>query len=89
MELLKINNSVSTHDLNLKLQKLAIEMFKNELFQPIVNELMDQRISSRNLRNYSNFGIRNVRSVYHSKEIISFLGLKIWGIVPSEFKELC
>ena len=88
MELLKINNSVSTHDLNLKLQKLAIEMFKNELFQPIVNELMDQRISSH-LRYYSNFGIHNVRSVYHSTEIISFLGLKIWGIVPSEFKELC
>ena len=75
MELLNINNSVSTH--HLKLQKLAIELFQNELFQAIVNELMDQRINSRNLRNYSNFGIRNVRSVYHSTEIISFLGLKI------------
>ena len=30
----------------------------------------------------------NVRSVFHGSESISCLGSKIWGIVPSELKEL-
>ena len=31
---------------------------------------------------------RNVRSVFHGTEIISFFGPKIWDIVPSELKQL-
>ena len=30
----------------------------------------------------------NVRSLFHGSESISCLGSKIWGIVPSELKEL-
>ena len=41
-----------------------------------------------NFRNLSEFARRNVRSVFNGTESISFLGPKIWDILPSELKQL-
>ena len=38
------------------------------------------------LRNASDFQIPFVRTVYHETESISYLGPKIWDIVPAEMK---
>ena len=48
------------------------------------NSLMSEIFDKRNNRNPSEFVRPNVRSVFNGTESISFLGPKIWNIVPSD-----
>ena len=73
-ELLNKNNSVSIHHRNFK--GLSKEMFKvhRAFSQDILREIRHER--------------RQVRSVYHGTESLSFVGQKIWDLVPLELKQL-
>ena len=86
--LLEQDKSVSIHTRNLKM--LATEMFKGyqSMSPPIFSELFRGRDICYNLRSNSNFAVPNVKSVFHGSESISYLGPKIWDIVPLELKEL-
>ena len=55
---------------------------------PIFSKLFRRRDVSYNLGSNSNFAVPNVKSVSHGSEIISYLGSKIWDIVPMELQEL-
>ena len=71
------------------LQVLATEMFKvyRNISPPIVRQLFQSRNNDYNLRQFSQFELPNVRRVLCGTESISFLGPKIWNIVPNEFKK--
>ena len=64
-------------------------MFKvyRNISPPIVRQLFQLRNNDYNLRQFSQFDLPNVKSVFCGTESISFLGLKIWNIVPNEFKK--
>ena len=87
-ELLEQDKSVSIHTRNL--QVLATKMFKvyRSMSPPIFSELFRRRDISHNLRSNSNFAVPNVKSVFHGSESITYLGPKIWDIVPLQLKEL-
>ena len=51
-------------------------------------ELFHRRDICYNLRSNSNFAVPNVKSVFHGSKSISYLGPKIWDIVPLELKQL-
>ena len=87
-ELLEQDKSVSIHTRNL--QMLVTEMFKvyRSMSPPIFSELFRGRDICYNLRSNSNFAVPHVKSVFHGSESISYLGPKIWDIVPLELKEL-
>ena len=87
-ELLNKDNSVSIHHRNL--QALATEMFKihRGLSPYILREIFVPKISLHNLRRSSTFERRQVHSVYHGTESLSFLCPKIWDLVPLELKQL-
>ena len=76
-ELLNKGNSVSIHRRNL--QALATEMFKiHRGFSPdILREVFVPKISLYNLRRNNTFERRQVHSLYHGTESLSFLGPKI------------
>ena len=61
-------------------------MFKvsNNYSTSLMSEIFDKRNNVYDFRNPSEFARRNVRSVFNGTERISFLGPKIWDIVPSE-----
>ena len=60
---------------------------KNDLSTEIVSNIFTQRRKIHpSFRNTSDFQISFARTVYHGTENISYLGLKIWGIVPAEMK---
>ena len=86
-ELLETDKSVPIHIKNL--QVLATEMFKvyRNVSSPIVRQLFQLRNNDYNLRQFSQFDLPNVKSVFCGTESISFLGPKIWNIVPNEFKK--
>ena len=86
-ELLETDKSVPIHIKNL--QVLATEMFMvyRNISPPIVRQLFQLRNNDYNLRQFSQFDLPNVKSVFCGTESISFLGPKIWNIVPNEFKK--
>ena len=86
-ELLEKDQSVSIHPRNI--QNLAREMckVKNELAPMITaNVFITIPENHYHLRNYNGFRLPFARTVYHGTESISYIGPKIWDIVPSELK---
>ena len=64
-------------------------MFKihRSLSPEILREIFVSKTSSHNLRRNDTFQKRQVHSVYHGTESLSFLGPKIWDLVPVELKQ--
>ena len=50
--------------------------------------MFEPKISLYNLRKNNTFDRGQVHSVYHGTENLSFLGPKIWDLVPLELKQL-
>ena len=87
--LLKIDNSISAHHRNK--QVLATELFKvvNGLSQKLVSNCFKlNNMTVHNTRNRSIFYSQAVRTVLHGTESLSYLGPKIWELVPSDMKNL-
>ena len=87
-ELSNKGNYVSIHHRNLKV--LATEMFKihRGLSPDILRKTFVPKISWYNLRRNNTFEKHQAHSVYHGTESLSFLGPKIWDLVPLELKQL-
>ena len=87
-ELLEKDGAVSIHYRNI--QSLAIEMYKvKNAIAPMItaNVFCPNHENHYNLRNHSDFRVPFARTVYHGTESISYLGPKIWDIVPAELKQ--
>ena len=65
-------------------------MFKvyNNIAPPIFMEIFNKRNPNYQLRHTSHFSIPPVGSVYNGTESLSFLGPKIWDVVPTELKKV-
>ena len=62
---------------------------KNEMSPEIICGIFTPRINKHyNLRHMNYFEIPFVRIVYNGTESVSYLGPKIWNIVPEEYKTL-
>ena len=88
-ELLERDGSVFIHMRTI--QSLAIEMFRvsRNISPPIMNDAFKQKDNSRyNLRQISEFSRPLVKSVYHGSESVSLLGLKIWNMLPNDYKDI-
>ena len=68
---------------------LATEMLKvkNNIALKIMKELLAPKMSLYDLRNNNSFKIRRVNSVRNGNELVTYLGPKIWDLVPNEIKE--
>ena len=64
-------------------------MFKihQRLSSEILRETFVPKTTLFNLRRNDTFEKRKVHSVYHGTESLSFLGPKIWDLVPFELKQ--
>ena len=81
--------AVSIHERNIKI--LATEMFKvsKNLAPPQMHEIFKLKDQPQyNLRYNSLFSRSLVKSVYKGTESLSFLGPKIWDILPDTSKDL-
>ena len=71
------------------MQVLAAEMckIKSDMAPELLNAIFQNRKLPFNLRRNSSFSVRQVHSVYHGTESLSFLGPKIWELVPEDIKQ--
>ena len=61
----------------------------NKLSPPIMKRVFKLNSDSRyNLRQISQFSRSLVKLIYHGTESISYLGLKIWHILPGDYKTI-
>ena len=87
--LLEKDGSVSIHERNIKI--LATGMFKvsRNLASPQMHECFKLKDHPQyNLRHNSLFSRPLFKSVYKGTESLSFLGPKIWDILPDTYKDL-
>ena len=72
------------------LQLLAVELFKakNNLSPSFTDEIFFRNENRPNIRNNPFFRSRKVKSMLHGKQSLSFLGSKIWELVPPQLREL-
>ena len=86
-ELLNIGKSVTIHHRNV--QVLATELYKvhHGLAPELMNDIFEKRNVTYYFRNNSTFETSNIKSVYYGSETISFLGPKIWELLPSSIKD--
>ena len=88
-EFLEKDNSVCIHYRNI--QVLAIVMFKvaSGMSPVIMIDIFQLREESHNNLPYiSNFVIPLVHSVYHGSESASYLGPKIWELIPPVIQQI-
>ena len=86
-ELIRIDKSVPIHIKNLQVLATKILNVYGNISPPTARQLFQLRTNEYNLRQFSQFNLTNVRSIFCETESISFLGPKMWNIVPHEFKK--
>ena len=72
-----------------RLQKLATEMFKTYkgMAPQIMNEVFSRNYAlNYNLRRHPEFASRAINTVHYGSESLSFLGPKIWEMLPVDLK---
>ena len=86
-ELLEKDNSVTIHHRNT--QVLATEIYKvlNGLSPSILNDIFVPALYPYNFRRQNTLQRRRVKSVRYGTESLSFLGPKIWDIIPQNIKQ--
>ena len=53
-----------------------------------MNEILDRRNMTYNIRNYSGFETTNIKNVHYGSETIVYLNPKTWGdFVPQKIKD--
>ena len=88
-ELLEKDSSVSVHERNVQI--LATEMYKmrKNFSLSHMNEIFEVRNEHPyNLKRNSQFFRPLIKSVYHGNESLSYLGPKVWDILPHIYKNI-
>ena len=87
-QLLEKDNAVKIRDRNL--QVLATEIFKVKLGIPpvIMDDVFCIRKNDYNTRKADDFQSHCVKTVHYGRETVSFLGPKLWSILPNEYKRI-
>ena len=60
---------------------------KNNIAPEIMKELFAPKMSPNKFHNNNSFKRRGVNFVWHGTKPASYLGLKIWDLLPNEIKE--
>ena len=84
-ELLKRDKATTIHERNI--QTLAIELYKvfNDISPEIMKEVFIKKETSKYCSRFP-FKGRNVNTVSYGTETLSFLGPKLWAIIPIDIK---
>ena len=84
--LLKVAQSLYITEIH-KLWRPNFTKIKMDFRQNFLLKFLLVKQSHYNLRRCNDFRVTSICTVYHGSESISFLGPKIWNILPDEIKQ--
>ena len=82
------NNTITLHMKNLQFLAMKMYKMKNQIQPRLLSEIVTLRETSYNFRTTSEFRPYDPKTVHQGTESLSFLGPKIWDLVPSNIKDL-
>ena len=86
---LEKDNSATIHNRNIQLLSTELFKVKNGLSPPFMNEIFVENAQHYyDLRKNTEFKRNNVKTVYNGTENLTFLGPRIWKIVPDYIKKV-
>ena len=86
-ELLEKDNAPTIHNRNIKLLATELVKVKNGLSPPFMNEIFVENAQHYyDLRKQTEFKKNNIKMVYNGTETLTFVGPRIWEIVPDCIK---
>ena len=87
-DLLVTPGSIRIHHRNLQI--LATEIYKalNNLSSSLMTELFQLKGINYNLRKGNTLTWRNIKTVKYGTKTVSYLGSKIWDLLPEEIKKM-
>ena len=85
-KLLEKDNSVTIHVRNRRILETELYKTKENLAASIVHENCEQRNTQLNLHSQTNFQLRSIKTVNYGLRGPTYLGPKIYSIVPLEIK---
>ena len=86
-ELLQRDNSVTIHQKNIQALAIMMHSVVSNIAPTIVSELFSHSNVNCNLRSGSQYHQPSANTVWNGQETISYLGPKIWNMVPEEMKQ--
>ena len=87
LRLVHNDNTSSFYELLQKDSSLTIHRVKHRIAPKIMCELFNEAKVPYDLRQDVSFRSYNVKTVLYGTESLSYLGPKIWNLVPSEFRD--
>ena len=87
--LLEKDSSVSIHERNVQIFATEMYTISNNFSPPHMNQSLEIRNEHLyNIRQNNQFSRPLVKSVYHGAKSLSYLGPKIWDILPNIYKNV-
>ena len=86
-QLINIDKTVAIHCRNFQVFATELHQVHVGLALELLNEISKKRDVAHSFRNNSTFETKNIKSVYYGLETISFLGPKIWELLPSNITD--
>eukprot|EP00111_Clytia_hemisphaerica_P006985 TCONS_00020260-protein len=84
---LEKDSAIKFHHKNLQL--LAIELFKcKNNISDLTKEIFKHDENIKVNRKTPYFRSREISSVFHGSESLSFLGPKVWELIPDEYRDI-
>ena len=87
-ELFRKDKSVKIHHKNFQVLATKVYKVKHGLSHKIINNVFELKSASYNMRRQNLFRSRSVHSVRYGTDSLTYLGAKIWDIVPQVIKNM-
>ena len=86
-ELLENNHEICNHHRNIRILLIKIFKIKNELTPPIMESILNRRVSTYNLSNFQEFVTERQRTVWYDLDTLSYRYPQPWSLLPETLKE--
>ena len=86
-ELLENSNEICNHHRNIRTLLIEIFKIKNELTPPIMESMLNRRVSTYNLSNFQEFVTERQRIVLYDLDTLSYRYPQPWSLLPETLKE--
>ena len=86
--LLQNNNDICHHHRNIQTLMTEIYKMKNNLNPPIMDNMLERRNNTYNLRNFQEFVTKRKRTVKMSLKTLNCRSPKLWAIWPENLRQI-